>query len=288
MTLDDVPSVERVTADAFYALDVATRPADWPPPERRSVERTEPWMVRLRHLVHHDGDGCWVAQDDDGEIAGAAAALRRDGLWALSTYAVRPGLQARGLGRQLLDAALAYAPADAPGIISSSHDPRAVRRYRLAGFDIHPAMLMWGTVRRAAIPSLPAVRDGGADDIGLLDDIDRACRGHGDGVDHQVLVSQWPPQLYEQGTSRAYAYCYPAGGPHLLAATDPHSASSVLWSALATAKPDKPVEFHNISAEQAWAVDVGLAASLELHNRGYLALRAMAPPTPYIPSGHFL
>ncbi len=288
MTLNDVSAVERVTAEAFYALDVATRPADWPKPERRPAHRTEPWKVRLRHLVNHDADGCWVAEDDDGEVVGAAAALRREGLWALSTYAVRPGLQARGVGRRLLDAALAYGPPDSPGIISSSHDPRAVRRYRLAGFDIHPAMLMWGTVRRSAIPALPDVREGSADDIELLDEIDRASRGHGHGVDHEVLVSQWPLRIYERGTSRAYAYLYPAGGPHLLAATDPDSASSVLWAALETAQPDKPVDFHNVTGEQSWALDVALAAGMEVHNRGFLALRAMPVPAPYIPSGHFL
>jgi predicted N-acetyltransferase YhbS len=97
MTVDDVPSVERVTAAAFYELDVATRPADWPAPERRSAARVEPWRERMRHLLRHDADGCWVA-DDDGEVVGAAAALVREGMWGLSSFAVRPGLQARGVG----------------------------------------------------------------------------------------------------------------------------------------------------------------------------------------------
>ena len=39
---------------------------------------------------------------------------------------------------------------------------------------------------------------------------------------------------------------------------------------------------------QEWAVDVGLAAGMEVHGRGYLALRHMRPPMPYLPSGHFL
>jgi hypothetical protein len=187
-----------------------------------------------------------------------------------------------------LDAALSYGSRESPGIISSSHDPRAVRRYRLAGFDIHPAMLMWGTVRRSAIPSLSGVREGSAEDIELLDEVDRISRGHGHGVDHKVMVTQWALRIYERGTSRAYAYLYPAGGPHLLAATDPDSARRVLWAALEHSDPDTPVDFHNVTAEQSWALDVGLEAGMELHNRGFLALRSMPVPAPYIPSGHFL
>ncbi len=287
MTRDDVPSVEQVTAAAFYELDVATRPADWPVPERRSPERAEPWRHRLEHLVTTDADGCWVAEDD-GEVVGAAAALRREGLWGLSTFAVRPGLQARGVGRQLLDAALTYGSAESPGVICSSHDPRAVRRYRLAGFDLHPAMVMWGAVPRSAIPSLTGVREGSAGDFDLLDDIDRATRGHGHGVDHLLLLAEFPLRIYEQGQSRAYAYFYRVGGAHLLAATDVQAARQVLWAALEHSHPDTPVDFHNVTAEQSWALDVGLAAGMEVHNRGFLALRAMAPPTPYIPSGYFL
>jgi hypothetical protein len=44
----------------------------------------------------------------------------------------------------------------------------------------------------------------------------------------------------------------------------------------------------NLTAEQEWAVDVGLAAGLELTNAGYVCLRGMRPPNPYIPSGMFL
>jgi hypothetical protein len=35
-------------------------------------------------------------------------------------------------------------------------------------------------------------------------------------------------------------------------------------------------------------VDVGLAAGLELSTGGYLCLRGMRPPSPYIPSPGFL
>lgn len=290
MVYDDVPAVERITAEAFYQLDKLTRPANWPPPEPRPPERAEPWMARLRHLLHHDGAGCWVAVADDGDLVGCAAALLREGMWGLSTLAVVPDLQTRGIGSQLMQAALAYGPPgpEAPGFICSSHDPRAVRRYRLSGFNVYPTMPMWGAVSRASIPSLSHVRDGDDEDIDLLNDIDRACRGFAHGVDHEILVRQFALKVVDRGASRGYAYRYSMGAPYLLAATDPVAASYVMWATLAESNPDTPVDFGQLSSDQAWAIDVGLAAGLELHNRGYLALRGMAPPSPYIPSGHFL
>lgn len=287
MTLDDVPAVEDLTATAFYELDVATRPADWPAPERRSPQRAEDWRRRIGRLIGSDPEGCWVA-DDGKAVVGAAAALLRDGFWGLSTFAVRPRFQGRGLGRRLLDAALAYGDSAAPGMICASHDPRAARRYRSAGFDLHPAMLLWGTVRRSAVPPLTDVREGRVDDFDLLDDIDRATRGYAHGIDHQAMLIDCELRIYERGRSRAYAYRHSTGGVYLLAATDVASAQTVLWATLADADPQAPIGFHNLTAAQQWAVDIGLAAGLELHNRGYLAVRSMEPPAPYIPSGHFL
>ncbi|MGH3446544.1 MAG: GNAT family N-acetyltransferase, partial [Nocardioidaceae bacterium] len=146
MNDDDVPAVEQVTGTAFYHVDVATRPANWPDPEPRSPQRAELWKTRMHHLLKHDSPGCWVAEDRAGAVVGCAAALLREGMFGLSVLAVLPDLQAQGIGRQLLDAALSYAPSG-PGFICSSQDAKAIRRYRLAGFDIHPAMLMWGHVR---------------------------------------------------------------------------------------------------------------------------------------------
>src|SRR4051794_30425310 len=120
MTLDDVEVVNEITDDAFYTLDVTTRPADWPTPERRDPARAELWKRRIRHLIANDGPGCWVSEDEDGDavgVVGVVAALRRERFWGLSTYAVRPGIQARGVGKQLLDAALSYAQPGDVGFI---------------------------------------------------------------------------------------------------------------------------------------------------------------------------
>ena len=110
-------------------------------------------------------------------VVGCSVALLRDGMWGLSSFAVAPERQGRGIGRALLDAALAHGPWDA-AMVCSTNDPRAVRRYRLAGFDIYPAMLVWGHVQRAALPAIAGLRQGAASDVELLDEIDRASRGY--------------------------------------------------------------------------------------------------------------
>jgi predicted N-acetyltransferase YhbS len=290
MTYDDVPAVERVTAAAFYQLDVATRPPGFPEPEMRPPERAGPWMDRLRHVLAHDPGGSWVAEEDgSGAIVGIAASTVREGLWGLSSLAVLPGVQAKGIGKQLLEAVLRQTSPGAPAIICSSHDPRAVRRYRLAGFDLHPALFLWGRPDRSAIPALPDVRDGDASDIALLDEVDRVARGHGHGPDHEIMTAQLQLKVVERGKSRGYAYVSPPGGNYLLAATDERSARQALWSALAESQPEGEIpDVHNITAHQTWAIDLGLQAGMELHQHGYVALRHLAPPWPYIPSGHFL
>ena len=44
---------------------------------------------------------------------------------------------------------------------------------------------------------------------------------------------------------------------------------------------------HVTSANQ-WVLDVGFAARLELHQEGYLGLRGMKPPAPYVHNGALL
>ena len=288
MRQTDVARVERLTAEAFYALDIATRPANAPAPDGlRPPARAERWRRWATHLLAHDGPGCWVAEDDEG-LCGVATSLRREGLWGLSSYAVLPRAQNAGVGRGLLDAALRYSEGCLRGIICSSQDPRAARRYRLAGFALHPAMQVRGTVSRAALPVVDGIREGGLGDVGLCDSVDRRVRGAGHGPDHGALLAEFRLEVCDLMTGSGYCYVHPHGAPVLLAATNRRIAQRLLWSSLAMSTPDVAVEFGDITAGQQWALDVVLAAGLSIHNEGYLCLRHMQPPAPYLPSGHFL
>jgi GNAT superfamily N-acetyltransferase len=287
MRPEDVAAVERLTDEGFYDLDVRTYRTGWPVPARRSPERSAAWRDRIHHLLAHDPGGCWVAEDDAG-IAGAAASMNRELMWVLATFVVRPGVQGKGLGRQLLEAALSHGRGCLRGMLCASEDPLAARRYRLAGFDLHPAMLTWGPVAREVLPVVEHVREGSAADVDLMNSVDRQTRGAAHGVDHEMLTGLYRLVVVDRASGTGYAYVEPGGGPYLLAATSRRAATALLWECLAATSPDQPATVPHITAANSWAVDVGMAARMELHTRGYLALRGMAPPAPYLPSGHFL
>ena len=77
------------------------------------------------------------------------------------------------------------------GMFAASADPGAVRRYRLAGFDLHPQMMLTGVVDRSAIPVVDRVREGTAADVDLLNSVDRQTRGAAHLADHELLLAQF-------------------------------------------------------------------------------------------------
>jgi GNAT superfamily N-acetyltransferase len=287
MTPDDVPAVERLTDEAFHDLDVRTHRTGWPAPERRDPAASAAWRARVGHLLGTDPAGCWVA-DDDGGVLGAAVSMRRDLTWMLAAYAVRPGVQGRGVGRQLLDAALRHGSGCLRGMIAASDDPLAVRRYRSAGFTLHPTMLLRGTVAREALPVVERVREGSLGDVDLMDSVDRRTRDAAHGPDHELLLRSYRLVVADRTTGSGYAYIAPGGGAYLLAATNRRTATDLLWEALAASSPSEPVSVAHVSPVNEWAVDVGMACRLRLDTSGYLALRGMRPPQPYLHSGSLL
>jgi len=111
-----------------------------------------PFRGRWRHGLATDPDGCWVAEDAEG-IAGVSVGLRRGAVWGLSLLAVRVGVQSRGIGRALLEHALRTAEGTDAGLIVSSDDPRAIRRYALAGFALRPTLSSTDTPDLDALPA---------------------------------------------------------------------------------------------------------------------------------------
>ena len=81
-----------------------------------------------------DPDGYFCAVED-GRIRGMVSALVRGRVWYLSMFFVLPGDQGRGLGRALLERALAYGEARGAEVrcTLATLDPRAQARYVMAG-----------------------------------------------------------------------------------------------------------------------------------------------------------
>ena len=287
MRADDVPAAERLSSLGYYELDTRTYQRGWPDPVPRDATRGSAWVERTTHLLVTDPEGCWVAEAD-GELVGAAVSYTRELLWLLASYVVRPGLQGQGIGTQLLAASLHHGRGCLRGMLAASPDPKAVRHYRLAGFALHPQMVLWGAVRRDAIPVVERVRDGSPGDFDLLDSVDRRTRGAAHGADHEVLARQFHLLVTDRSTGSGYAYVDDSGSPALVASTNRRTATDLTWAALAASNPDVPVEIAHVTAANQWVIDVGMAARLELHQRGYLALRNLAPPAPYLHHGSFL
>ncbi len=81
-----------------------------------------------------DPDGYFCAVEED-RIRGMVSALIRGRVWYLSMFFVLPGDQGRGVGRALLERALAYGEARGTEIRCTwaTLDPRAQARYVMAG-----------------------------------------------------------------------------------------------------------------------------------------------------------
>lgn len=275
---EDVDDAERLTDDAFAQVHGAGG--------RRTPLRAAAWRARTVRLLEQDGPGCWVAERD-GELMGVATSLRRETLWALSTFAVRPDWQGRGVGRALLAAVGGHAHGALRAMLSSSADPRAVRRYRLAGFDLHPQMVLEGTVRRDGLEAPDRVRDATDGDVEWMDSLDRGLRGAGRGDDHALLRATHPLRVVDRPHRRGYAYLAEDHSVVLLAASDRRTAAELLADALLTAA-GKDVSQRHVTAANQWALDVGLAAGLSVRTEGYLCVRGLKPPTPYLHHGSLL
>lgn len=286
MSPEDVATAEEISADAFLALDLATRRPHTPEPVRRPPANAASWVARTEQFLVTDPGGSWVAEDDAG-VVGFATSFRREQVWCLATFAVRPGRQGTGTGARLLAAAQAYGAGCPRGMLAASDDPRAARRYHAAGFALHPQMTLTGTVDRAGLPAAsaagPAVREGGADDQEWMDDLDRAHRGGPHGPDHARLRAAG--RLLVTADRTGYAYTGPATLA-LLAARDDDAARALLVACLAGA--EGRYEIDHVTSANAWAVGTGLAARLDLGTSGYLGQRGMAPPAPYLHHGALL
>jgi GNAT superfamily N-acetyltransferase len=274
----DVEAVNDLSVTAFEDLD---RRSGRPAPPRPDPDTA---YVRLRRLLATDPAGCWVAGGEDGQLAGVALALVRDGLWGLSLLVVRPGMQSDGLGSALLRRALAYGDGARGGIILASPDPRALRAYARAGFTLHPTASAHGVPRD--VEPAPEVRPFTDADHPMAAALDRAVRGAPHGGDLDALAAAGCERLTFPG--RGYAV-HRGGALKLLAAADEKAAAALLRTVLARTPAGAEAEIEWLTAAQQWATDVAVAAQLELRIGGGLFVRGETGSfRPYIPGGAYL
>jgi GNAT superfamily N-acetyltransferase len=267
MRLEDAGRVE----DVAYGVLGHHRPA------RDQVERKARALLRFARYLELDPGGQWVAEID-GEVVGSANAIMREGLWGLGLFAVAPEHQGRGVGRMLLDAALAYGEGARGGWIMSSEDPRAMRRYALAGFDLRPCVAAAGVLRT----DLPFVEADASGDLRATESISRAVRGaaHGDdlaGLPGRLLTLPGGFAIHEEGSVR------------VLAALDDDTATRLLRACFAQAPRGATVQIDLLTAGQDWAIRPCLESGLALSPGGAVFTRGdVGPMRPYVPTGSWL
>ncbi len=83
--------------------------------------------------------------------------------------------------------------------------------------------------------------------------------------------------------------CVRDGSPALLAARTEAAAEDLLWGAITSAAAGASVAIDFVTAENQWAIGVGLAAGLTITPGGPAFVRGhIGPMAPYLPNGAYL
>jgi GNAT superfamily N-acetyltransferase len=276
--MDDALAVHELSVRSFSDLGERLHEPPQPPPS------AEVALVRIHQLIERDPGGAWVTEHD-GELAGAALAIDRDGLWGLSLLVVDPAHQSAGVGRALLARSLGYAEGGRRGgVILASPDPRALRAYARAGFAAHPCFRAHGRPKTTEPPA--GVRDGGPEDLPLIERVDLAVRGAAHGSDIEAMLRAECRLLV--AADRGYTVIG-RSGIRLLAALDEPAAVDLLRAGLAAAPAGADVSVEWITARQDWAIGPVLDAGLSLVSDGAVFVRGdVGLFQPYLPSGPYL
>ena len=273
----DVVAAQQLVSVTFADLARRLHAPPSPPRDPAGVH------ARLRHTLTTDPGGGWVSEDARG-LTGVAVALVREQLWGLALLVVRPDQQSTGLGRALLARALEYGAGVRDGIILASTDARALRAYARAGFTLLPTLS--GTGKPREVAAAPEVRPFEPADHELAAAVDRVVRGVPHGADLDALAQSGDELLTFPG--RGYVV-HRAGAVKTLAAFDDEAAVALLRTVLARTPDGVDAEVDWLSGSQQWAIDVVVAARLELRPGGAVCVRGeLDTMQPYLPGGAYL
>ena len=176
-TIDDAADCARVFYEAF--VSIASRhnfPAEPPSPEFTSF--------KVGEMLVSDGFAGLVAERD-GEILGSAFVDERAVIAGIGPVTVDPAAQDDGIGRALMEAAIARA-ADAPGVrlVQTAYHYRSLALYTKLGFVVRePLSVLQGPVPALSVPGR-GVRPGRDEDVAACNAL--CIRIHGHDRDHEL------------------------------------------------------------------------------------------------------
>ncbi len=171
-----------------------------------------------RYLASHAAEW-WVAEEPHlRELIGYARSIARDGLVELTEFFVRPGQQARGVGRALLERTFPIREGGDLRTIIATTDGRALARYYAAGTVVRfPMFTLAGKPKAIEHLSLTATQLGKDDDaVTSVAAIERSVLGFPRGSEEfKWLLDQREGYVYNHnGTVVGFAFVGPDGvGP---------------------------------------------------------------------------
>ena len=205
-TLEDNFACAAVLADAINDLGHRHGSID----EGSAIDLGVQWPHWRRFMEHITRSAAefWVAEAADGELIGYARSIDRDGVFELTEFFVRPGVQSRGVGRDLLQRAFPRGRGHLRVIIATT-DIRAVSRYLRAGVvPRFPIVTFTGPAREVApLPGLdvePLDLDRDLDAVHAIDD---EVLGHRRELDHRWFAEEREGYRYlRDGRVVGYGY----------------------------------------------------------------------------------
>jgi GNAT superfamily N-acetyltransferase len=272
------PTYRRATEDDLAGEFAVFIAAEEELRNRRGIPFTGPpfdpagrWAQVHRHVIAHDGERAYVAEED-GWVIGFAAAIVRGDLWYLSALFIDPTHQGRGIGKQLLDRVWGSGYRWR-ATITEAIQPVSNGLYARRGMlPLTPVLSLSGRPRIEVDPSLEAAEL----DAAALRAIDLAAYGFDRAVDHELFA-----RFTDRGTlwlrgGEPCAYSYRGGfagaiGP--VAGLDAETAAAALRNQLAL-NADAEVQV-DIPGTASALVSVALEAGLRFSDPGLLLL---SPP----------
>jgi GNAT superfamily N-acetyltransferase len=248
--------------------------APTPPPEA--------FRSHHRHLLRHDAERCWVAEEG-GRVVGYSAALARGDAWHLASLFILPEHQGAGLGKRLLDAAWGEGYRNRR-VLTDAIQPVSNGLYAKRGLiPVAPNLHLGGT-GKADAPELEATEP----DPAVLASLDLAGYGFDRAVDHAYWQELGRCTVWLRGGEPcAYSYAYPWETIGPVAGVDGNAAADAFRAEVARADGPVSLVVPGSSRELvAAALDAGLRFT---RPPGLLLLGAgVEPPRALAISGYSL
>ncbi len=225
--------------------------------QRNLVAPTPPsevFRAQHRHLLRHDAERCWVAEEG-GRVVGYSAALARGEAWHLSSLFVAPARQGSGIGKRLLERAWGQGYRNRR-TLTDAIQPVSNGLYASRGLiPVAPNLHLAGGAR-AENPGLEHAEP----EPSVLAALDQAAYGFDRAVDHAYWQEVGRCTVWlRAGNPCAYAYTYAWDTIGPIAATDGPAAADAFRAEVARSPGAAAIVAPGTSRELvAAALDAGL------------------------------